>query len=239
MKCNNCGRENKDDSKFCEECGAKLEVEKQENNNEDDNIFYSYNVNYQYEKKSSNIDLKIIIVLLVLLIFATITFGFWYFILRDTSGNKNNNEVNNTEIDKPDEPDSTPTPVPIPDPTAMPTQDPTPMPTAIPDNNDSDEVVCEYTELGAVSRMIGKLNNNKITRINMEMILMSNEIAQTFYDQLKEINPDYNYVLDGNKVYLEDVQELEKDFQVIIGLSKEDFIEFVNSGQTGMDITCR
>lgn len=237
MKCSYCGKENKDDSKFCEECGAKIEVEEiEENNNVEDNNFYSYNVNYKYDKEPSNIGLKIVIVLLIILIFATIGFGFWYFVLRSTG--KENKESNTETVDpvKTPEPTQEPTPEPTSKPTPEPTQEPTPTPT--PDNN-ATEVVCEYNDYGVVSRMIGKLDNNKITSIKMEMVLMSNEIAKTFYDQLKESNPEYNYVLDGNRVYLEDIQKLDPEFKLVIGLSKDDFIEVVSSGQTGMDITCR
>jgi hypothetical protein len=238
MKCSNCGKNNKDNSKFCEECGAKIEVEEQEEKNTEDNNFYSYNVDYKYNDEPSNIGLKIVIAILIILIFATIIFGFWYFVLRDTSSSKENKE-NNEIVDPIKTPE--PTEEPTPEPTTKPTPEPTvePTPTEEPDNNYTDEVVCEYNDFGVLSRMIGKLNNNKIETINMEMVLMSDEIAKSFYDQLKEASPEYNYILEGNKVYLKDVQKLEKEFQIIIGLSKEEFIEFVNSEQVGMDITCR
>ena len=92
MRCPYCGKELINGAKFCDGCGAQLEVQQPQFQQQPQQMNYGYGYGYPQPPKKGKGSLVAIIIMAVIIL-AGVGFGIWYFALRD-SGDDNNTNTN-------------------------------------------------------------------------------------------------------------------------------------------------
>ena len=115
------------------------------------------------------------------------------------------------------------------------------------EKKNANEVVCTgKTEEGGVSysmKVIGTLENDKITKANIEMDFPDKETAQKYCGILalaKSFGDDesaFDYTCDGKTVKIDSLDAMSNDSDgEYIGLTREQFIEKMSSDE---NVTCK